>query len=185
MRDLWREERTRDADWTHLRATPAEELSMGQGQVSMAKVAEEVLTGDGSRDGVAWRLSGLEEVFPGMSAEQAAADRLYRKGSHEECILKTQAFLGDTSAKVQSTTVSVQSPVCCFSLVHLGLAGTGLRESSGQCQHLPVARARVLTHCSSGTFQLCCKAGGFASRPSLSYPCLYSRPTSSSLELSA
>lgn len=91
---------------------------------------------------MAWRLSGLEEVFPGMSAEQAAADRLYRKGSHEECVLKTQAFLGDTSAKVQSTTVSVQSPVCCFSLVHLGLAGTGLRESSGQCQHLPVASRR-------------------------------------------
>lgn len=109
----------------------------------MAKVAEEGWLETVAETRVAWRLSGLEEDFPGMSTEQAAADRLYRKGNHEECVLETQAFLGDTSAKVQSATVSVQSPVCCFSLVHLGLAGTGLQEFTGQCQLLPVARARV------------------------------------------
>lgn len=92
----------------------------------MAKIAEEGLPGMVAEMRVAWRLSGLEEDLPGMSAEQAAADRLYRKGSHEECVLETQAFLGDTSAKVQSAIVSIQSPVCYFSLIHLGLAGTGL-----------------------------------------------------------
>lgn len=127
---------------------------MGQGQVFMDTVSEEGWSGERAEKRVTCRLSVLEEEFPGISAKQAAADRLYRKGSHEEgCVLETQAFLGDTSAKVQLAIVSVQNPACYFSLVHLGLAGTGLREPTGQCQLLPVTRAGV-PHDSSGTFQV-------------------------------
>lgn len=117
---------------------------MGQGQVFMDTISEEGWSGERAEKRVTCRLSVLEEEFPGISAKQAAADRLYRKGSHEEgCVLETQAFLGDTSAKVQLTIVSVQKPACYFSLVHLGLAGTGLREPTGQCQLLPVTREGV------------------------------------------
>lgn len=88
---------------------------------------------------------GLRKAFQGcQQSRQPPTGFIGREAvSREACVLETQAFLGDTSAKVQSTTVSVQSPVCCFSLVHLGLAGTGLQESTGQCQLLPVARATV------------------------------------------
>lgn len=53
---------------------------------------------------MACRLSIFEEEFPGVSADQAAADRLCKKGSHEEChcVLDTEAFLGDTSAQAVS-----------------------------------------------------------------------------------
>lgn len=54
----------------------------------MAKTAEEGWLGTIAEMRVAWRLSGLEEDFP----EQAAANRLYRTGSHEECILETPVF---------------------------------------------------------------------------------------------
>lgn len=93
------------------------------------------------------RLNGLENEFADISAEQAADDRLlYGKGCHEECccVLETQAFLEDTSGKVQLAMVSVLNLAGYSSLVQQVLAGSGLQDSTGQCQLLPVTRAGVL-----------------------------------------
>lgn len=80
---------------------------------------------------MACRRSVFEEEFPGVSADQAAAHRLSKKGSHEDCccVLEIKAFMGGTSAKAQLAIVSVQNPACCFSLVQLGLAGTEDHEN--------------------------------------------------------
>lgn len=80
---------------------------------------------------MACKRSVFEKEYPGVSADQAAADRLSKKGSREECccVLEIEAFMGGTSAKVQLAIVSVQNPACRFSLVQLGLAGTEDHEN--------------------------------------------------------
>lgn len=60
----------------------------------MDTIPEEGWSGELVEKTMAHRLIAFEEEFPGVSADQAAADRLNKKGSHEECccVLETEAF---------------------------------------------------------------------------------------------